>query len=123
VGRATVGCPPKMETERLVVRRKEWAARSTGQPAFSIACTVCSPARAGSVSGSAVGPSGPGARTGSVSPRVVLDSEGVVEREGIPREAVGERDETLHAKEIYVRPRDSYGKLRREVCGASALSS
>jgi hypothetical protein len=52
-----------------------------------------------------------------------LDSEGVVEREGIPREAVGERDKTLHAKEIYVRPRDSYGKLQREVSGASALSS
>jgi hypothetical protein len=31
----TIGRPPKMESERLVVRRKEWAAR--GQPAFSIA--------------------------------------------------------------------------------------
>jgi hypothetical protein len=104
VGRATVGCPPKMETERLVVRRKEWAARSTGQPAFSIACTVCGPARAGSVSGNAVGPSGPGARTGSVNPRVVLDSEGVVEREGIPREAVGERRDIARQGDICTSP-------------------
>jgi hypothetical protein len=35
-----------------------------------------------------------------------LDREGVVEREGIPREAVGEWDEALHAKEIYIRLRD-----------------
>jgi hypothetical protein len=42
---------PKMESERLV-RRKERTARSTGQPAFSIARTVCSPAWAGSVLGS-----------------------------------------------------------------------
>jgi len=32
-----------------------------------------------------------------------LDREGVVEREGIPREAIRERDEALHAKEIYIR--------------------
>jgi hypothetical protein len=34
-----------------------------------------------------------------------LVREGVVEREGIPREAVGERDETLHTKEVYIRLR------------------
>jgi hypothetical protein len=54
---------PKMGSERFEVRRKEGAARSAGQPAR----TVCSPARAGSVSGSVVGSSGPaGAPTGSV---------------------------------------------------------
>jgi hypothetical protein len=40
-----------------------------------------------------------------------LDRDGVVEREGIPREAVGEREEALHAKEIYVRLRDE-----RRIC-------
>jgi hypothetical protein len=59
---------PKIESERFVVRRKERAARSAGQPAFSIACTVRSPARAGSVSGSVIGSSGPGARVGSLEP-------------------------------------------------------
>jgi hypothetical protein len=41
-----------------------------------------------------------------LKPQVVLDQDNVVEREGIPREAVGEWDEALHAKEIYVRLRD-----------------
>jgi hypothetical protein len=40
-----------------------------------------------------------------------LDREGVAEGEGIPREAVGERDEALHAKEIYVRRWDD-----RRIC-------
>jgi hypothetical protein len=43
--------------------------------------------------------------------QVDLDREGVVEGESIPREAVGERDEALHAKEIYVRLRDE-----RRIC-------
>jgi len=75
----------------FVVRRKERAARSAGQPAFSIARTVRSPARAGSVSGSVVGSNGPGARTGSVEPAGGFWTTRV--REGwyaVPREAVGE---------------------------------
>jgi hypothetical protein len=40
-----------------------------------------------------------------------LDHEGVVETESIPREAVGERNEASHAKEIYVRLRDE-----RRIC-------
>ena len=72
-----------MESERFVVRRKERAAISAGHPAFSIARTVHSPARAGSVSGSVVGSRGSGARTGSVEPA------SVVKRKGIP-DAVGE---------------------------------
>jgi len=35
-----------------------------------------------------------------------LDGEAVVERESIPCEAVGERNEALHAEEIYVCLRD-----------------
>ena len=38
------------------------------EPEFSIACTVCSPVRAGMVSGSVIGSSGPGACMGSVEP-------------------------------------------------------
>jgi hypothetical protein len=68
---------PKMESERLVVRRK-WAARSAGQTAFSIARTVCGPARAGSVSGSAVGPSGPGAHTSANSSNIYKGIYGLI---------------------------------------------
>ena len=42
--------------------------KSAGQPAFNIARTVRSPARAGSVSGRVVGSRGPSVRTGSVEP-------------------------------------------------------
>jgi hypothetical protein len=38
--------------------------------------------------------------------QVDMDRESVVERESTPREAVGEWDEALDAKEIYVRLRD-----------------
>jgi hypothetical protein len=51
-----------------------------------------------------------------LNPRVIFGPRGCC----IPREAVGERDETLHAKEIYVRPRNSYGKVakgsKRRIC-------
>ena len=52
--------------------------------------TERSPAWVGSVSGSLVGSSGLGARTGQVEPAGRLDGTRVVEREGITREAVDE---------------------------------
>jgi hypothetical protein len=80
---ASVCSAPKMRSERFVVRRKERAAISAGYPAFNITRTVRSPARVGSVSGCVV-VEGSGVRTGLVEPT------GVVKREGIPGEAVGE---------------------------------
>jgi ABC-type methionine transport system permease subunit len=43
--------------------------------------------------------------------RVLVESAGVVKREGIPSEAVGERDKALYANEIFVRFR-----LERHIC-------
>lgn len=37
-----------------------------------------------------------------------MDRKGILERGSIPREAVGERDEVLYTKEIYVRLRDEW---------------
>lgn len=53
-----------------------------------------------------VGLGGLGAFTGWVEPTSGLDREDVVERERIPREAVGERRDCTALEEIYVCIRD-----------------
>ncbi|KAH9995411.1 hypothetical protein BJV74DRAFT_332775 [Russula compacta] len=65
-----------MVSERFVVRTKERAARSIRQPAFSIACTVRSPAWAGSVSDSEQGRVGPVHARVRLNPRVVFGLRG-----------------------------------------------
>ena len=59
---------PNKGSERFVVRRKESTASSAGQPALTIARTICRPKRAGSDSGGVDGSSGLGARTGPGDP-------------------------------------------------------
>jgi len=72
---------PKRGSESLVVRRKERAASGAGQPASSIARTVCRPTRAGADSGRVDGSNRPGARRGSGDPVGASGLQGYCRRE------------------------------------------
>jgi hypothetical protein len=95
---------------------KERAVSRAGQPALIIARTVCWLTRAGSDSGSVDGSSGPRARMGPGDGAGVPGSEGVVEGNHAPWEAVAERDAELDAGEVYIRFGDGSD-------GTSVLSS
>ena len=74
---------------RKRVVRKNRAAGNAGQPLFSIAHIVRSPARAA-----------------SVSSNVICTARGCLREGRYYREGTGKRDGAWHAKEIYVRIRD-----------------
>jgi hypothetical protein len=83
-----------------VVRRKEWDARSAGQPTCSIACPGRSPARAGSVLGSVAGLRVSSARMGWVEPAGGFWTAGMLWRGKVyaARPSESERGVTLRGR-------------------------